>query len=91
MLRPRADGFEPGADGLQALLDMEEQQPAGVGEFDAAIDAVEQAGCQLLLQALDLLAHRRLGGTQFHSGSREAEMTGGGLEHPQQVQGQLRL
>jgi hypothetical protein len=40
---------------------------AGLGQLDAAVDAVEQARAQLLFQALDLLADRRLGGAQLHA------------------------
>ncbi|MNN83109.1 hypothetical protein D3C81_2001190 [compost metagenome] len=70
---------------------MDKQQPAAVGQFDAAVDAIEQAGRQLLFQALDLLAHRRLGGAQLHRGGGEAQVAGRGFEHPQQVQGEFRL
>ncbi|MNF52259.1 hypothetical protein D3C84_336020 [compost metagenome] len=90
VLRPRTYGFQARAYGLQSFLHMQEQQASAVGQLDAAVDAIEQAGRQLLLQALDLLAHRGLGGAQLHRGGGEAQMAGSGFEYPQQVQGEFR-
>ena len=76
-------------DPLQPALHVLEQQGAGVGQFDASVDAVKQADRQLFFQALDLLADGRLGGAQFHRGGGKAAMTCGGFEGTQQIEGQV--
>ena len=60
----RAQRGDAGIDRLEAGGHVAEQELAGVGEHDASMDALEQRGRQLLLQAFDLLADRRLGGPQ---------------------------
>ncbi|MCY1443983.1 hypothetical protein D9M71_604280 [compost metagenome] len=80
------DRRHAGVDLRQPGLHMALQQLAAVGEDDAAMHAVEQAHAEQLLQALDLLAHGRLGGAQLAGRAGEAEQTGGRVEHPQQFQ-----
>ena len=67
-------------DALQTALHMLEQQGAGVGQFDAPIDAIKQADRQLFFKALDLLADRRLSGAQLHRRGGKAAMARGRLE-----------
>lgn len=67
---------------------LEQQQPR-LGQLDTPVDPVEQPCAQLRLQALHLLADRRLGGAQLHGGSGETAQAGGGLEHAQGVEGQV--
>lgn len=64
----------------QHLAGLVEEQPAGVGEFDAAVGALEQARTDFLLQRLDLLAQRRLGDPQALGGAAEVQLLGDGDE-----------
>lgn len=81
---------EAGIDRLQAKLDVLLQQLAGFGKRNATMDAVEQPHAQFLLQPFDLLTDRRLRSTQFRRRRGETQLAGGGLEHPQQVEGQVQ-
>ena len=71
----------------QHLAGLVEEQPAGVGEFDAAVGALEQARTDFLLQRLDLLAQRRLGDREGRladvatlGGAAEVQLLGDGDE-----------
>lgn len=91
VLGPRAHRLQAEVDGAQAVLHMNEEQAPAVSQFDAAVDAVEQPRRQLLLQALDLLAHRRLGGAQLHRCGGEAQVARRRFEYAQQVEGEFGL
>ena len=86
MLALLSDGAEALIDVLQAALHMLEQQGTGVGQFDAAVNAIKQADRQLLFKAFDLLADRRLGGAQLHRGRGETAMTRRCLKGAQQIE-----
>ena len=53
-----------------------EQGPAGVGEADAARQAVEQLRVELALKRLDLLAERRLADANLGRRPREMPLLG---------------
>ena len=74
---------------LQTELNLLEKNGPGLGQFDTAIDAVEQTGRQLLFQPLDLLADGRLRGAEFNGRGGEAALAGRGLERAKQIQGQV--
>ncbi|MNP33562.1 hypothetical protein D3C76_1268070 [compost metagenome] len=80
------DCRDAGVDLRQPGLHVALQQLAAFGQNDAAMHPVEQAYAEQLLQALDLLADRRLGAAQLRRGSGEALLAGGAFEHPQQFQ-----
>ncbi|MCY1542075.1 hypothetical protein D9M68_778010 [compost metagenome] len=90
MLLPGSNRSQAGIEAVQAVLDVAQQQRAGLGEDDAAVDAVEQADRQLLFEALDLLADGRLTAALFGGSGGEAQVTGRGFKHPQHIQGQPR-
>ncbi|MCY1249509.1 hypothetical protein D9M72_630520 [compost metagenome] len=80
MLVLRADCRQSCVDILQTQLNLLKKDDPGLGQFDTSIDSVEQSSRQLLLQALDLLADRRLCGAQLDRRRREAALTGRRLE-----------
>lgn len=84
-----SDGAQAAVDALQAGLHLFEQLAAGLGQFDATVDAVEQPGAELFLQPLDLLADGRLGGAQLHCRGGKAALARRRLEYAEQVQGQV--
>ena len=65
--------------------------PSGFRQLQRARTPDEQGPAEEAFQALDLLADRRLGYVQFLGGARETEMTRGGFEGAQPVQGRQSL
>ncbi|MCY1367230.1 hypothetical protein D9M69_541560 [compost metagenome] len=63
---------------IENLVGTRQQGAAGFGEADFAAEAVEQAHLELLFQACDALAHRRLGEVQASCGLGEAAGFGDG-------------
>ncbi|MCY1190332.1 hypothetical protein D9M72_15460 [compost metagenome] len=74
--------------GLQPLMHLFEQHLASLGQLDAPVNAVKQARAQLCLQALHLLAHCRLRGTQLQRRSGKATQARSSLEYAQGIQRQ---
>ena len=86
MLALGGDRIQPRIDRLHPALHITEQHLASIGQLDTTVDAIKQTRGQLFLQALDLLADRRLRGAQFHRSGGKAALTCGGFKRPQQVQ-----
>ncbi len=63
---------------IQDLIGPGQQGAAGLGQADFAAQPIEQAHLQLLLQASDALADRRLGQMQSLAGTGEASGLGDG-------------
>jgi len=84
-----------GAAGLLALakdaVAVAEQQVAGLGELGLTAAAVEQRHIQLLLQVLDLEAHRRLGHIEAVCRLLEAALTGDGPQDAQLIKGEGQI
>jgi hypothetical protein len=78
------------AHAVEAVAHRRQQGQALVGQGQAARQTAEQAGAQPLLQALDLMADRRLGHAQLDGRPGEGQVPGRGLEGPQGVEGKLR-
>nr|BFE92665.1 hypothetical protein GCM10020185_32010 [Pseudomonas brassicacearum subsp. brassicacearum] len=89
MLVLGGDRAQPCIDALQAGLYLFKQDRPGLGQFDAAVDAVEQPRTQLLFQALDLLADGRLRGAQFNRRRGKALLARRGFKGAEQFQGQV--
>ena len=86
MLLLCADRAQSCVDILQTELNLLKKNLPRLGQFDAALNAVEQASRQLFLQALDLLADGRLRGTQLNRRRSEAVLSGRRFEGTKQVQ-----
>ena len=78
------------AERSSALARGQEDLP-GLGEPGALRGAVQQAGAQLLLEAADLPAQRRLGEVQGGGGAAEVPVLGDDGEVPHQPQVEVRL
>ncbi|MNT10933.1 hypothetical protein D3C72_1457880 [compost metagenome] len=86
MLLLCADCAQSCVDILQTELNLLKKNLPSLCQFDSAINAVEQACCQLFFQALDLLADGRLRGAQFNRRRCEAALTGRRFEGAKQIQ-----
>ena len=84
-----------GAAGLLALAEdavaVAEQQVARFGELGLAPATIEQGDIELLLQVLDLEAHRWLGDIQAVGRFFEAAFTGNGPQDAQLVKGERQI
>ena len=84
-----------GPAGLLALaqdpLGIAEQQVAGFGELRLTAAAIKQGDIQLLLQVLDLQAHRRLGDIQAVSGLLKAALAGDRPQDAQLIKGERKV
>jgi hypothetical protein len=63
-----------------------QEQPAGLGQLDAAVGAVEQPRADRFLQRADLLAERWLGDAEPFGGAAEVQFLGDGDEIVQLAQ-----
>ncbi|MNI93564.1 hypothetical protein D3C73_1515390 [compost metagenome] len=86
MLMLCTDCAQSCVDILQTELNLLTKNLPGLGQFDTAINAVEQPGRELFFKALDLLADGRLRGAQFNCRRGEAALTGRGFEGTKQIQ-----
>jgi hypothetical protein len=59
---------------------------AGLGERERAVAALEQRHAELVLELLDLAAHRRLGEVELLARLGERQVARRGLEAHQQVE-----
>ncbi|CAH0320150.1 hypothetical protein SRABI112_05275 [Pseudomonas mediterranea] len=89
MLMLRGDRAQSCVDVLQTGLHLFEQRRSGLGQFYAAVNAIEQPRAQLFLQAFDLLADGRLRGAQLNRRCRKASLPGRCFEDSKQIQGQV--
>ena len=84
-----------GPAGLLALAQdpvaITEQQVACLGELGLATTPIEQGDIQLLLQILDLQAHRRLGDVKAVSGLLEAALAGNGTQDAELIEGERQI
>ncbi len=81
-----ADLLDAGIETRQQRLDRSQQQLPVGGELDPARAAREERRAELVLEALDLAADRRLGDVQLVGGGAEAERPGDRLEGSQGAQ-----
>ena len=92
---PQVVEIVKGAAGLLALAEdavaVAEQQVAGLGELGLAAAPIEQRNVQLLLQILDLQAHRRLGHIEAVGRLLEAALTGDGPQNAQLIEGEGQI
>ena len=72
----------------EAAADSRQQQQAFRRQFDVAAGAPEQRHLQVILERLDLHAHRRGRDVQGVGGGRKAQPRGDGLEDAQRVERQ---
>ncbi|MOA10172.1 hypothetical protein D3C78_1300490 [compost metagenome] len=86
MLLLCADCVQSCVDVLQTELNLLEKNLPSLSQFDATINAVEQAGRQLFFQALDLLADGRLRGAQLNRRRSKTVLTGRRFEGAKQIQ-----
>jgi hypothetical protein len=84
--RLRAQPVGGGAHGGQDLRRRGIERLPRLRERERPVAALEQLHPELLLQLLDLAAHRRLGEEQFLARLGEGQVARGGLESDQQVQ-----
>ena len=66
---------------IEALAQLRQAGARRVGELHAAPGAAEQFHTEVLLERLDLVAHRRLRDVQFDRRVLERQVARGGLEH----------
>lgn len=74
-------------DTVKGLAQHRQQRLALAGEHQATGQALEQDDVELYLQALDLMADRRLGHAQLDGRPGKAQMPGGGFESTQCIKG----
>jgi hypothetical protein len=80
------DQTSTGIHPLQNLAGAWQQRATGFGQGNAAPDAIEDRGAQILFQGGDALADGRLGQVQLRRRPRKGSLGGHGHESSQQIQ-----
>jgi hypothetical protein len=84
---PLADHLHGGGERVEALAQLRQAGARGLGQLHAAPGAAEQLHAEEFLQALDLVADRRLRDGELVRRFLERQMARGRFEHAQGIEG----